>query len=247
MAEAKTVKEFLFYGFDLDVFKQQCKSVQSIASVNHWKYFLLLNISGAKYVQLNCKQMIRQFFKSVIESAQKECTVETARKIQDLSNNSLRIIKTDLMNLNRAFDEKVDTYFSIPDHLTGHRCDTNQIATTSGGSTAAVVIEDSQEAADAKERALNEQIASLETVYIQQSVLIQKLRAELTFYATVLDVEADIDHGLCLLVEKSLQENATEADNDQTILEHLQKVLQIRNESSVETGAVQGNNALMMQ
>lgn len=160
--------------------------------------------------------MIQSFFSSIVESAQKECTVEMARKIQDLSDNYMQIIKLDLVKLNRKFDEKVDKYFTIPMDMTVHGVGAGRVAAVSGSG-------------DCDEKTLNERIDELETVYKQQAILSQKIRAELEFYNTVMDVQAEIDDGLCFLVEKYMQDNASGTDSDQAILEHLNKVLRAEN------------------
>lgn len=162
--------------------------------------------------------MIQSFFSSIVESAQKECTVEMARKIQNLSDNYMQIIKLDLVKLNRTFDEKVDKYFTIPMNVTVHG--------VSGDRDAAVCDSD---AADANENTLNERVDELETVYKQQAILSQRIRAELEFYNTVMDVQAEIDDGLCFLVEKCMQDNASGIDSDERILEQLNNVLEFKN------------------
>lgn len=162
--------------------------------------------------------MIQSFFSSIVESAQKECTVEMARKIQDLSDNYMHIIKLDLVKLNRKFDEKVDKYFTIPMDMTVHGVAAGRVAAASDSG-----------AGDSDEKTLNERIDELETVYKQQAILSQKIRAELEFYNTVMDVQAEIDDGLCFLVEKYMQDNASGTDSDEAILEHLNKVLRAEN------------------
>lgn len=162
--------------------------------------------------------MIRSFVGSIIDGAQKECTVEMARKIRDLSKNYMQIIKVDLGELIRTFDEKVDKYLSIPAELTVH--------STGAGEVAAVC-----DVKDSEENALNERIDELETVYKQQAILMQKLRAELEFYQTVMDEQAEIDDGLCLLVEKYIQDDVSEPNTDERILEHLNTVLEAENAS----------------
>lgn len=218
MASTKSENEMVFYGFELDVFKRQCKLIgwQSIQSVQSNQPYIY--IPGAKYARLNCKQMIRSFVGSIIDGAQKECTVEMARKIRDLSKNYMQIIKVDLGELIRTFDEKVDKYLSIPAELTVH--------STGAGEVAAVC-----DVKDSEENALNERIDELETVYKQQAILMQKLRAELEFYQTVMDEQAEIDDGLCLLVEKYIQDDVSEPNTDERILEHLNTVLEAENAS----------------
>lgn len=179
----------------------------------------VISIPGAKYARLNCKQMIRLFVGSIIDGAQKECTVEMARKIRELSKNYMQIIKLDLGELIRTFDEKVDKYLSIPTELTVHSKGTGQVAAVC-------------DAHDFEENALNERINELETVYKQQAILMQKLRAELEFYQTVMDEQAEIDDGLCLLVEKYIQDDVSEPDADGRILEHLNTVLETKNAAS---------------
>lgn len=141
-----------------------------------------------------------------------------ARRIQDLSDNYMKIIKPDLVELNRTFAEKVDKYLSNPlnemvmDHGVG------------AGQVAAVCDDDAD---DTDENALNGRINELETVYKQQAILMQKLRAELEFYNTVMNVQAEIDDGLCLLIENYMQDSASasELDGAERILEHLNNVL----------------------
>lgn len=162
--------------------------------------------------------MIGLFFDGIIKGAQKECTVEMAHKIQDLSKNCMQIIKLDLADLNRTFDEKVDKYLSIPTNVTVYGMGAGQV----------VVVCDAN-AADAEENALNDRIAELETVHKQQAILLQKLRPELEFYNTVMDVQAEIDDGLCVLVEKYMQDTANESDGDERILEHLNNILEYKN------------------
>lgn len=158
--------------------------------------------------------MIQLFFDGIIRSAEKKCTVEMAQQIRDLSNNYMKIIKIHLTRLIRAFDEKVDKFLTIPMEMTPHRLGTEyDIAVCDGN------------AANAEENALKEHIDELETVYKQQAILLSKLRAELEFYDTIMNVQAEIDDGLCILVENYMQLNGNELDGDERILEHLNKVL----------------------
>lgn len=143
-----------------------------------------------------------------------------ARKIQNLSENYIQIIKLDLVKLNRTFDEKVDKYFTIPMDMTVHG--------VSGCRVAAVCNSDGGATADANENTLNERIDELETVYKQQAILSQRIRAELEFYNAVVDVQAEIDDGLCFLVEKYIQDNCTGINSDERILKHLNNVLEAK-------------------
>lgn len=156
------------------------------------------------------------FFDGLIASAQKDCTVELANKMQELSNNYMQIIKVDLHELIRAFDAKVDKFLSIPAGVTGSGPIAGQIAAISDG-------------VDGAEKAANKRLEELEMVYKQQALLLRKLRAELEFYDAVMDDQAEIDDGLCSLVEKCMQENSNELDGNERILEHLSKVLEAKN------------------
>lgn len=132
------------------------------------------------------------------------------QKIQDLSDNYMQIIKVDLIKLIKLFDDKIDKYLTIPSNVI-LPCD--NVATGDDG--------------DADE--LIERINELETIYQQQAILMQKLRAEMEFYNTVMDVQAEIDDGLCLLTEKYMRENGNEMDGDKLILELLNNVLDAKN------------------
>lgn len=162
--------------------------------------------------------MIQLFFDGIIESAEKKCTVEMAHQIRNLTKNYMQIIKLHLTRLIRAFDEKVDKFLTIPMEMTPHRLGAEHVD----------AVYDVN-AANAEENALKEHIDELETVYKQQAILLGKLRAELEFYDTVMDVQAEIDDGLCILVENYMQMNDNELNGDERILEYLNKVSEAKN------------------
>lgn len=160
--------------------------------------------------------MIQMFFDGLIASAQKECTVEMANKMKELSKNYMQIIKLDLNELIRTFDGKVDKYLSIPANVTG----SGPIA-----GKAAALSDD----VDGAEKAVIKRLEELEMVYKQQALLLRKLQAELEFYYAVMDDQAEVDDGLCTLVENNMQENSNELDDSERILEHLSNVLEAKN------------------
>lgn len=161
-------------------------------------------------------RIIRSYFASIIESAKKEINVETARKIQALADNSAQIIKLDLTSLNRAFAEKVDRYLSVSARDHG-LSDTRSVSAGSNG------------ASNAEESTLRDRIDELEMVHKQQAILLQKLRAELEFYTTTMDDQAEIDNGLCLLVEKFMKDTDSKCEVDAGVLEQLNAIVESEN------------------
>lgn len=125
----------------------------------------------------------------MIDSAQKDLSVETARKLRSAAENSMQLTKPYLIKMFLRTNALFEKYFRIPDHISiDDSIDKNQNSCEM----------------DRYEQECKEKIAELELVHKQQAVMLKQLNAEMEFYDQKLMEDAIIDNNLCDLFEENL-------------------------------------------
>lgn len=145
--------------------------------------------------RMNNKRMIEKFTNNVIDAAQRELTVETATKIQSLSNNALNLIKPETIKFLSKMNALIDKSFTIPATLP--------------------IVENSLQntpAMDDYEKERKKDIVEMERTYKEQALMISHLMAELELYDGGLVDEAEFDMGICDLFENNFTDSNFDAE-----------------------------------
>lgn len=210
----KTEAEFEFYGCTLEELKKECKSQFTIFPniLTHNKspltHFLLCVFSDERMFRLHTKRMVEKFTNNVIDAAQRELTVETANKIQSLTDDSLNLVKPETIKILSKFNALIDKNFTIPTNVSMGE---NSLQNTP--------------AMDDYEKECKKEIAELERVYKQQAIMMSHLMAELELYDnSQLVEEAEIDMGICELFENNFTDSNFSAEIVDNVVRQLNSI-----------------------
>lgn len=205
----KTEAEFEFYGCTLEELKKECKSQFTIFSISqHITHVLLCVFSDERMFRLHTKRMVEKFTNNVIDAAQRELTVETANKIQSLTDDSLNLVKPETIKILSKFNALIDKNFTIPTNVSMGE---NSLQNTP--------------AMDDYEKECKKEIAELERVYKQQAIMMSHLMAELELYDnSQLVEEAEIDMGICELFENNFTDSNFSAEIVDNVVRQLNSI-----------------------
>lgn len=162
--------------------------------------FLFLMFSDERAFRLHTKRMVEKFTKNVVDAAQRELTVETANRIQSISDITLNLLKPEIIRFLSKFNALIDKHFGIPADLIidEEKC-----------------LQNTPDM-DSYEMQSKKDIAELELVYKQQALMINHLQAELDLYDSGLTAEAEIDMGMCDLFEENFSDFEDSSSNSNT-------------------------------
>lgn len=158
--------------------------------------------------RLHTKRMVEKFTNNVIDAAQRELTVETANKIQSLTDDSLNLVKPETIKILSKFNALIDKNFTIPTNVSMGE---NSLQNTP--------------AMDDYEKECKKEIAELERVYKQQAIMMSHLMAELELYDnSQLVEEAEIDMGICELFENNFTDSNFSAEIVDNVVRQLNSI-----------------------
>lgn len=153
---------------------------------------------------MHCKRVVDKFTENVIDAAQRELTVETANKIKSLGSNALNLLKPETVRFLSKINALIDKHMTIPMNVP---IGVNNLQ--------------NMPEMDDYERKCKEDIAELESVFKQQSIMMAYLTEELKFYDNELIAEAESDNEMCNLFEN----NFTESNFNEELVDAMLKVL----------------------